>query len=115
MLHANQNHIPMLFYSTCEDNFFFLFKIFNSAVVPDAFTDINDYVILIYVWSPALDEFLVYQRLAGVGSASVDHYVDPILGKSCLAVANSVSYQNGELTTDVDSAVYCMDFGGARI
>ena len=64
---------------------------------------------LIYVWSPALDDFLVYQRLAGVGSVSIDHYVDPLLEKSCLAVANHRITNNEQWSTDVDSVVYCMD------
>ncbi|XP_072171119.1 uncharacterized protein [Diadema setosum] len=82
---------------------------FQLDVIPEEFEDITDRVILIYIWSPSLEEFLVYQRLAGVGSASVDSYVDPLLSRPCLAIANHRSASEDGVTTEVQSAVYCME------
>lgn len=81
---------------------------FELDVIPDDFEGISDVFILIYVWSPGVNEFLVYQRLAGVGSVSVDTYVDPALNRSCLAIANHRIMNEFQVTSAVKSAVYCM-------
>nr|XP_054754800.1 uncharacterized protein LOC129260835 [Lytechinus pictus] len=83
---------------------------FNLDVIPAAFAGITNRFILIYVWSPTVDQFFIYQRLAGVGSVSVDHYTDPNSNQPCLAVANHRAIIGGNVTSAVQSAIYCMEF-----
>ncbi|XP_030836291.1 uncharacterized protein LOC100888867 [Strongylocentrotus purpuratus] len=88
----------------------FRYNAYKLDVIPAAFEGITDRFILIIVWAPLVDQFFVYQRLAGVGSVSVDHYTDPQTSQPCLAIANHKAVVSGNVTSEVQSAVYCMEF-----